>query len=111
MAHVFYDHLLELEEIEELIKGHSGEPEEREELNKIVDETVHHRVLGCILQHLPREHHEDFLERFHAAPHDPTIIVFLQEKTPSDVDIEQKIKEAVKELKKELLSDLKKKKD
>ena len=110
MSKIFYDHLIIFEEIDNALKGEGLESEERDELHQLIDEMIHHRVLGCILDHLPREHHEEFLERFHQTPYDEGLIQYLQEKTPKDLDIEEKIKEAVEQLKQELLLELKKKK-
>lgn len=110
MSRIFYDHLIVIEDLEDVVKGDS--PEEREELHQLIDEMIHHRVLGCILDQLPRENHEEFLEKFHAAPYDESLVDYLQEKTPKNVDIEEKIKEEVAKLKKELIRELKlKKKD
>lgn len=107
MSHIFYDHLIIIEDLEDVVK--TEEPEDREEMHRLIDEMIHHRVLGCILDQLPREHHVEFLERFHAAPYDQSLVSYLQEKTPQEIDIEEKIKEEVTKLKKELLKELKKK--
>lgn len=107
MSKIFYDHLIIIEEVEEILRG--VEPEEKEELHRLVDEIIHHRVLGCILDHLPRKHHDEFLGRFHQAPYDESLIDYLQEKTAKEIDIEAKIKEEVGKLKKELLQELKRK--
>lgn len=107
MSKLFYDHLINLEDLEEAMREHALEPEEKEELHQLIDEMIHHRVLGCILDQLPREHHEEFLNRFHNAPHDTRIVVFLQIKTPKEVDIEEKILEEVQKLKQELLEEIK----
>lgn len=106
MSKLFWDHLVELEEIEGILREQELEHEEKEELHQLVDEMVHHRVLGCVLDHLPREYHEEFLNRFHAAPHDTRIIIFLQIKTPREIDIEEKIREEIQKLKDELLEEL-----
>ncbi|MBI4058909.1 hypothetical protein HY404_01570 [Candidatus Microgenomates bacterium] len=111
MAKIFYDHLIVIDEVEDELNNLEMEREEKEEIQQLIDETIHHRVLGCILDHLPREHHEEFLEKFHQTPYDEQIIIFLQEKTPREIDIEEKIKEAVAELKKELLAEIKGKKN
>lgn len=110
MAKLFYDHLIVLEEVENALKSEKLDSEEREELHQLIDEIIHHRVLGCILDHLPREHHEEFLDRLHQAPYDESLIGYLQEKTPSEVDMEEEIKEEVGKLKEELLVEIKKKK-
>lgn len=109
MSKLFYDHLIIIEELEGILRD-VEEPEEKEELHRLVDEIVHHRVLGCILDYLPRVHHEEFLDRFHKAPYDESLINYLQEKTAKEIDIEEKIKEEVGKLKKELLAEIKKRK-
>lgn len=106
MSKLFYDHLIEIDELEDLIRAQEVESEEKEELYHLVDEMIHHRVLGCILDHLPKEHHEEFLTRFHSAPNDMRIIVFIQIKTPREIDMEEKIREEIQKLKKELLEEL-----
>lgn len=106
MSKIFYDHLIIIEEVEGVLRG--VEPEEKEELHRLIDEMIHHRVLGCILDHLPRKHHEEFLDRFHQAPYDESLINYLQLKTAKEIDIEAKIKEEVGKLKKELLAEIKK---
>lgn len=110
MSKVFYDHLIVIEDLEDKLRG-VEDTEEKEELHRLIDEMIHHRVLGCILDHLPREHHEEFLEKFHAAPYDDSLIDYLQKKTPQEVDIEEKIRTEVAKLKKELLKEIKKKKN
>lgn len=109
MSKLFYDRLISFEDFEEALREQEIDHEEKAELQQLVDEMIHHRVLGCILDHLPREHHQEFLNRFHRAPHDETLIIFLQEKTPSNIDIEKKIRKEVAKLKKELLIEIKKK--
>ncbi|MGB6882108.1 MAG: hypothetical protein WBD86_02315, partial [Microgenomates group bacterium] len=65
MSKIFYDHLIVFEEVDRYIKDTVETHEERDELWQIVDEIVHHRVLGCVLDKLPKEHHEEFLGKFH----------------------------------------------
>lgn len=70
MSKLFFDHLLQLDDFDREIKKVAKTQEEREELWLLVDEIIHHKALGCILDRLPRENHEEFLEMFHKAPHD-----------------------------------------
>src|SRR5260221_7558774 len=49
MSRIFYDHLTNFAKIEKLIKTSATSADEKEELWKIVDEIVHHKVMGCIL--------------------------------------------------------------
>lgn len=85
MSNLFYDHLLPLDEIKTNIDEVAESREEKEELWKIVDEIVHHKVMGCVLDELPSEHHEDFMQKFHKAPYDQELIKYLQERTKNDI--------------------------
>lgn len=80
MSKLFYDHLIVLEDLEKEIKRVSQNQEEKEELWKIVDETIHHKALGCIFENLPKEHHQEFLEKFHTKPYDETLMDYLKGK-------------------------------
>lgn len=80
MSKVFYDHLVILSEVEVGIATIAQSREEKEELWKLVDELIHHRVMGCILDKLPREHHEEFLEKFTKEPHNEDLITYLSER-------------------------------
>ena len=108
MSSIFYDHLIILDEIDAEIKATAQSQGEKEELWQIVDETVHHRVMDAILSHLPREVHEEFLEKFAKSPHDRKLISYLREKIKDD--IERIIHEEIAKLKKELLQEIHKKK-
>lgn len=105
MSKLFFDHLVSLEEIEVVVKNSVSSREEAEELEKLVDELVHHRVLGCVLDKLPRQHHEEFLDLFHQSPHDEKIFDYLERRIGKS--IEEEISKEVKLLEKELLSELK----
>lgn len=85
MSKVFYDHLVDFSELESLIKRNITDPSEREEIYRIIDEIVHHRVLGCILDRLPREHHSGFLNEVSERPHDEGILEYLKDKVVEDV--------------------------
>lgn len=108
MAKIFYDHLIKIDEITIELDKYELTIEEREEFVSIIDETFHHRVLAVILTYLPAEHHQNFLSMFHASPHRPELLDFL--KKLSSADIEDKIKEEVIKIKKELLADIRKSK-
>lgn len=108
MSTVFYDYLIILDEVDAEIKASAKTKEEKEELWQIVDEIIHHRVMDVILSRLPRESHEEFLEKFTQSPHDKKLISYLREKIKDDV--EKIIHEEIAELKKEILSEIHKKK-
>lgn len=105
MSRIFYDHLIILEEIDYVIRGSVEAPEEKEELWNLVDEMIHHRVLGCILDKLPEKHHKEFLEKFHSAPNDESHINYLNEKIGGG--IEKIIQDEIKILSNEILRELK----
>lgn len=104
MSKIFYDHLVVREEIVAELDKHKISIEEREELVQLVDENLHHHVLDTILSNLSKEKHEEFLVKFHNTPFDIGLLDYL--KVEID-DIEEKIKEVAKKVKKELLSEIK----
>jgi hypothetical protein len=104
MSKLYYDHLLVLDEVEAEIKKSAKSLEEKEELWAVVDEMVHHRVMGCVLDRLPKEHHQEFLEKFHKAPHDENILAYLKEKIGEN--IEEIIRQEVGNLAYELLNEI-----
>jgi len=101
MSLLFFDHLIIIKGLDKKIKKSVSTNEEMQELWKCIDELIHHRVFGCILDNLPEEHHNNFLDRFHKAPHDKEIFKYLKEKTKKDM--EKLIKDEIKLLREELL--------
>src|SRR3989344_2644285 len=104
MSHIFYDHLIILEEVEIEVKNIASSSEEREELWKLIDEIIHHRVLETIFDILPREHHEEFLAKFHEAPYNEELIQFLNERT--EHKIEERVREEMKNIEAEILREM-----
>ena len=104
MSKLFFDKLIAFEEVEKVIKKHSTSKEEREELWQLVDEMIHHRVLGCVLDKLPANHHQEFLEKFHQSPHDESLIGYLTEKIGENA--EELIKQEIGSLAYELLQEI-----
>lgn len=102
MTKIFYDHLIILTDLEIKISGLGLEPEEREELGQLVEETVHYRILTRILDSLPQENHEEFLDFFHQAPYEENLLDYLKEKIE---DIEEIIKKEIKDLEQSLLEE------
>ncbi len=93
MSHLFYDHLVNLKELEKFIKKSSETPEEKEEYWRLIDEMVHHRILGCIFDNLPKEHHNNFLVKLKARPHDQKLMDYLKSKIQKNIEelIQQEI--------------------
>ena len=107
MSKLFFDHLIVLKEVDVFIKDNAKSSEEKEELWGLVDEIVHHKVFDLILGKLPKHHHNDFLEKFHLAPHDERLVDYLKEKIGEN--IEELIKAEIGELATELLGEIKEK--
>ena len=101
MSKVFYDKLVALENIDKEINKLVDSKEEKEELWHIIDEYVHHRVMGCILTNLHHDHHEEFLSRFVDTPHDEGLFNFLKEKISGD--FEEFLAKEVNMIKQELM--------
>ncbi len=85
MSKIFYDHLIDLTEVEKKIKKIAKTPEEREEIYHLVDEIIHHRVIGCILDELPQKNHQEFLCEFCKQPHDEGLLAYLGEHIGHDI--------------------------
>lgn len=105
MSKIFYDKYLVLEKLSVYVADKSHDNNEKEELWKIVDELIHHRLMGCILDTLPRQHHEEFLDKFTKAPFDEELMSFLNGK--SKKDIKKLIQKEAKKLEDEILDYLK----
>lgn len=86
MSKLFYDHLLDLNDLEALIKKNVKDQDARQEIYRLIDEIVHHRVIGCILQRLPSEHHKDFINHVASRAHDEGILEFVRERVSEDVE-------------------------
>jgi hypothetical protein len=106
MSKLFFDRLVELKEIDKQIKKVAKTQEEREELWILVDEIVHHKVMGCILDKLPRDHHEEFLSLYHKSPHDEELLFTYLRKEVGE-NIESLIKQEIGALATDLLEDIK----
>ena len=85
MSKVFYDHLVNLEKVDREIKKVATSHDEKVELWKIVDEIVHHKIIGCIFDKLPAKHHKTFIEKMKENPFDEELVSFLAEKIKDDI--------------------------
>jgi iron only hydrogenase large subunit-like protein len=101
MSKIFYDHLIDLGSVEKRVKRIAKTSDEREELYHLIDDIVHHRVLGCIFENLSESEHKNFVSEFKKRPHDKNLISYLQERVR--VDIEEFIRMEIHALATELL--------
>ncbi len=107
MSRLFYDNFIKLKRLDKKIKHITKTQDEKEELWVLIDELIHYRVLGCILDKLSKNSHEEFLSRFYLAPYDEDLIDFLNKMVKED--IVKIIKKEIKLLEDELIKDIKKK--
>lgn len=99
MSKLFYDHLIIIEEI-------IGAVGNDKKLLGVIDETLQNEILDAIFTYLPKEHHGEFLKRFHAAPHDAALMTFLNEH--ASVNMELVILDRANKTKRKLLKIVKK---
>lgn len=104
MSKLFFDDLVDLSDLEKAINESVESEDERHELWHIVDELLHHHVLGCVFDHLPGEHHEEFLNLYHANPADDMLIHFIN--TRASIDFAELLKNELQSLQNSLLSDV-----
>lgn len=105
MSKLFFDHLIIMEEIHMHIDNVAESNAEKEELWQLFDEIINTRIFSLILDHLPNEFHEEFIDRFHKRPHDERHIYWINERTHRD--IEGAIREEIKMLEREILGEIK----
>lgn len=104
MSKLFFDQLLNLDKLDKTVKEAANTHDEKIELWQVIDEIIHHKVLHCVLDKLPKNYHKEFVERFTKAPYDEKLLLYLRERVK--VDIESIIKEAVALVVVEILSSI-----
>ncbi len=102
----FYDHLIVLEEVTSELDAYDLPSDEREEILGLINHTTHQHILNVILNHLPQEHHGNFLTNFQSSPADPELLAFLKKEIKADIESEIRIQ--AKKIKAEILSEIKK---
>lgn len=100
---LFYSHLVEINSVIENLDQMDLNDEEKLELAKLIDSSLHHRVLDVILSELSDSDKRVFMQHLNKGEHD-RIWQFLNEKVDG---VEIKIKKVVEDLKTELHEDMK----
>jgi len=103
VADLFWDELIEIEEIKVKIEKHGFSDEEKTKLLEIVYQTLDLRIFDVILTQLPSEKHKKFLDQFSKLPHNPSLLQSLKEDAQ---DIEDKIKDMGRKIKEEIIYQL-----
>ena len=104
MSKIFYDHLIIFEKLDSLIKESCETCEEKEELWNLIDEIIHHRVLGCVLDKLAEEYHYEFLTKYHSFPFDDDLFSFADQLVEDN--LEKVISREIEDLEKEIIEEI-----
>ena len=91
MAKTFLDGLIILEEITSELDVYDLPSDERAEILGLIHHTTHQHILNVILNHLPREHHENFSDQIPVLSGRPGIISFPQKEIKADIESEIRI--------------------
>ncbi len=99
----FFSHLVEVSEIHIELDSHPLEDHEKDEVKKIIDESIYHTVLDAILSELSEEDKKAFLSHVVDDDHEK-IWEFVNNKVEN---IEDKIVKAADDIKAKIHSDIK----
>src|SRR3989344_3003364 len=104
MSKLFYDHIIIIDDVHEKMSALQLPSDEYKELVYIIDSIIHHRVVTRILDLLPREVHEIFLQKLHDNPSDSNHVHFINRHIESDIVVELTL--IADSLRKELLEEI-----
>lgn len=99
----FFSHLVEVDTLHLELDNHDLSDEQKEEIKRLMDESIYHTVLEAILSELSEEDKKVFLTHLMDDDHGK-IWEFVNGKVEN---IEDKIVKAAEDIKKELHSDIK----
>jgi len=99
--HLFFDHLVVFSKVEKKLGKNSKVIEDKTELWNLIDEIIQHRVICCVLEKLPAEDHNEFLEKFHSCPYEDAIMGYISIR--SGQDITEYLKKELENLEDEIL--------
>jgi hypothetical protein len=93
--------------LEKIIKKSSTSQEEKEELDSIVQEIIHHRIMGCILDNIDEKHHDVLFSKIQSKNNkiDDEIISFLEK--VSKKQISKELQKTIKEIQQEIIKEMK----
>ena len=103
MKHHFYSHLVEIDTVVTELDVLDLNAEEKHELVKIMETTIHHVVLNTVMAELSEEDKKQFLEHLAGNNHSE-LWKMLTEKVP---EVHDKIKKSFHKVKREMSEDIK----
>ncbi len=74
----YYDTLIRWDILEEIIE--LVEEEHQSELYRLIFSILDHAVLETVLHHLPKDHHQPFLELCTHQHHEPSLLMWLEDR-------------------------------
>ena len=80
MGRIFFDNLIEIEQVEIYIDRVVETHEEKEDLWELVDEYINRKIVSSILSQLDENSQEEFLSMFLTKPYDSGIKDYLDSK-------------------------------
>lgn len=104
MSILFYDHLVDKNEVVLLIDK-SNQPENHKgKMRQLVEDIIHQGLVEYILQKLHPHQHHTFLTRLESAPYDPELIDYLKEHASPTIETElqHEAEKLLSEIKKDL---------
>lgn len=99
----FFSHLVEINTLELELDTLELSDNEKSQIKKLIDESIYHKVLDAVLSELSEEDKKEFLSHLVSDDHE-RIWKFANDKIEN---IEEKIKKAAEDIKKELHEDIK----
>lgn len=84
---VFYSHLLvKYGELTATVESLEISRSEKSKALELINQTIHHEVIGAILDHIDERHHRKILTRIAAAPDDPTVLDLVNRLAADDIE-------------------------
>ncbi len=88
MAILFYDHLVNKDQVWMYIEKLDGPDSHKNRLRKLVDEIIHQGILELALQKLHPHKHDRFLKLVTNAPYDPIVLEYLRDHADENIELE-----------------------
>lgn len=104
MSIIFYDHLVNKQQILVVIDQVEGEETYKNKLKQLIDDILHQGIVAFVLSKLKPKYHQTFLSNLHLAPYNPEILDFLKEKIAQDIEeqIQLQADKLIKQIRKDL---------
>lgn len=103
LAKPFYHQLVNVQKIYIEVKNARLSVTEEKEIWDLIEHTIHTRAIDAVLEKLPLEKHEEFLEKFSQQPDDSKLLDYLRQEAD---DIDNHLRKTFAKLEKEILEDL-----